>query len=72
MTLPRARGRDACCRHFDPSSIVVHEGSLHYVIEEPEMEEHLLVPGSPGIVEPQLAHHVVIDAPMRFCVEFHR
>jgi tellurite resistance-related uncharacterized protein len=52
--------------------IVVHEGSLHYVIEEPEMEEHLLVPGSPGIVEPQVAHHVVIDAPVRFCVEFHR
>lgn len=52
--------------------IVVHEGSLRYVIEEPVTEEHLLVPGSPGIVEPQIAHHVVIDGPVRFCVEFHR
>ncbi|HEX9171775.1 MAG TPA: DUF1971 domain-containing protein [Telluria sp.] len=52
--------------------IVVHEGSLRYVIEAPEQEEHLLVPGSPGIVEPQVAHHVVIDGPVRFCVEFHR
>ena len=52
--------------------IVVYEGSLRYVIEEPEMEEHLLVQGIPGIVEPQVAHHVVIDAPVRFCVEFLR
>lgn len=52
--------------------IVVLEGSLRYVIEEPEPESHLLVPGTPGIVEPQMAHHVVIDGPVRFCVEFHR
>src|SRR5690606_21284246 len=32
--------------------IVVHEGSLRYVIEAPDSEEHLLVPGTPGIVEP--------------------
>ncbi|MFC5460363.1 DUF1971 domain-containing protein [Massilia niabensis] len=52
--------------------IVVHEGSLRYVIEEPEFEEHLLGPGNAGIVEPQVAHHVAIDGPVRFCVEFHR
>ena len=52
--------------------IVVHEGSVRYVIEEPETEEHLLVPGVPGIVEPQVAHHLVIEGPVRFCVEFHR
>lgn len=52
--------------------IVVREGSLRYVIEEPEMEEHLLGPGKPGIVEPQMAHHVGIDGPVRFCVEFYR
>ena len=52
--------------------IVVLEGSLRYVIEEQETEVHLLVPGTPGIVEPQVAHHVAIDGPVRFCVEFHR
>ena len=52
--------------------IVVREGSLRYVIEEPDMEEHLLGPGMPGIVEPQIAHHVVIDGPVLFCVEFYR
>lgn len=52
--------------------IVVYEGSLCYVIEEPEMEEHLLVQGIPGIVEPGVAHHVVIEASVRFRVEFFR
>ena len=52
--------------------IVVHEGSLRYVIEAPEPQEHLLVPGSPGIVEPQVAHHVTVEGPVRFCVEFYR
>lgn len=52
--------------------IVVLEGSLRYVIEEPEREEHLLVPGTPGIVEPQVPHHVAPAGPVRFCVEFHR
>lgn len=52
--------------------IVVHEGSLRYVIEEPEVEEHLLVQGIPGIVEPQVAHHVVIEVPVRFRIEFLR
>lgn len=52
--------------------IVVHEGSLRYVIEAPETEEHLLAPGTPGIVEPGVPHHVDIAGPVRFCVEFHR
>lgn len=52
--------------------IVVLEGSLRYVIEAPEPETHLLVPGTPGIVEPQVPHHVALAGPVRFCVEFHR
>ena len=52
--------------------IVVREGSLRYLIDAPQPEEHLLEPGRPGIVEPQIAHHVVIDGPVCFCVEFHR
>lgn len=52
--------------------IIVHEGSLRYVIEEPEQEAHRLVPGTPGIVEPRVAHHVELEGPVRFCIEFHR
>jgi tellurite resistance-related uncharacterized protein len=51
--------------------IVVHEGSLRYVIEYVEMEEHLLTPKMPGIVEPQCPHHVAIDGLVRFSVEFY-
>lgn len=52
--------------------IVVLEGSLRYTIVEPAPEQLLLTPGQPGIVEPQMAHHVEIVGPVRFCVEFHR
>lgn len=52
--------------------IVVHEGSLRYRIEAPDTEEHLLVPGAPGIVEPAVPHHVALEGPVRFCVEFYR
>ncbi|QOY92777.1 DUF1971 domain-containing protein [Massilia sp. UMI-21] len=52
--------------------IVVHEGCLRYLIEAPAAEEHLLVPGAPGIVEPQVPHHVALHGPVRFCVEFYR
>lgn len=52
--------------------IVVHEGSLRYVIEEPQREEQRLAPGTPGIVEPQVLHHVAAEGPVRFCVEFYR
>lgn len=52
--------------------IVILEGSLRYNIEEPEAEQLLLTPGTYGIVEPQMAHHVEMIGPVRFCVEFHR
>ena len=51
--------------------IVVHEGSLRYVIESPEKEEHVLIPGKPGIVEPQCLHHIEIIGLVRFSVEFY-
>ncbi|BDT59522.1 hypothetical protein MasN3_30160 [Massilia varians] len=52
--------------------IVVHAGSLRYVIEAPDTEQHLLAPGKPGIVEPGVPHHVATEGPVRFCVEFYR
>lgn len=51
--------------------IVVHEGKLRYVIESPQKEEHILMPGMPGIVEPQCPHHVVNIGLVRFSVEFY-
>lgn len=71
-TVPAGLQRNHTTAHGVWGRIVVHEGSLRYVIEEPEKEEHLLGPDTPGIVEPQVAHHVVIEGPVRFAVEFHR
>lgn len=53
--------------------IVVETGSLHYRItpREGPMEEHLLKPGVPGIIEPTVPHAVEpVEGPLRFRVEF--
>lgn len=71
-TVPRGLQRNHSTAPDVWGRIVVLEGSLRYVIEQPELEQHLLTPGAPGIVEPKILHHVVVDAPVRFCVEFHR
>lgn len=53
--------------------IVVLEGTLRYRITGAALPEtHVLMPGSPGIVEPQVEHEVEPVGNVRFLVEFHR
>lgn len=52
--------------------ICVQEGLLRYRILEPEIEEHVLSPDQPGIVEPQVPHLVEPVGSVRFFVEFHK
>lgn len=52
--------------------ICVLEGALLYRILEPEVEEHVLSPGTDGIIEPQIDHQIEMNAPVRFFVEFSR
>ncbi|MEM7410021.1 MAG: DUF3565 domain-containing protein [Myxococcota bacterium] len=52
--------------------IVVLEGSLGYVPDAASDVRHTLTPETPGIVVPELTHHVVPDGPVRFFVEFLR
>ena len=52
--------------------IVVSEGRLRYRILEPELEEHMLMPGAFGVVEPEVPHELQPDGPVRFHVEFLR
>jgi len=52
--------------------ICVLEGSLTYRILEPEVEEHMLSPGTDGVVEPQVPHEVEPVGAVRFFVEFSR
>ena len=52
--------------------ICVLHGALRYRILEPEPEEHLLSPGDPGVVEPEVPHSVEPVGQVRFFVEFLR
>jgi tellurite methyltransferase len=52
--------------------ICVLEGRLLYRILDGPEEEHTLVPGTDGIVEPQIDHQIVVAEPVRFSVEFLR
>jgi tellurite resistance-related uncharacterized protein len=54
------------------AKIVVLEGQLRYRILEPVLEEMLLGPASPGVVEPTIKHEVEPLGPVRFYVEFYR
>lgn len=51
--------------------IHVLEGKLRYCIEAPPFES-ILEPGRPGIIQPQVPHHVEPVGPVRFYLEFHR
>ncbi|WLI91706.1 DUF1971 domain-containing protein [Massilia sp. R2A-15] len=52
--------------------IKVLEGTLLYRVLEPALQEYVLAPDHPGIIEPQAKHEVAAIGPVRFCVEFHR
>ena len=51
--------------------IHVLEGRLRYCIELPPSET-ILQPGTPGVIKPNVLHHVEPLGPVRFYVEFHR
>lgn len=51
--------------------IHVLEGKLRYCIEVPPSES-ILEPGQPGVIQPQVLHHVEPVGPVRFYLEFHR
>ena len=56
---------DVWCR------VNVITGSLLFRILEPR-EEHVLTPGNPGIVEPEVRHEVELLGLVRFRIEFLR
>jgi tellurite methyltransferase len=52
--------------------IVVLEGELLYVIESEPSAEFVLTAARPGIVQPEVAHHVAPRGPVRLRIEFYR
>lgn len=51
--------------------IHVESGLLRYSVPS-QNSDQLLSPGTPGIVEPEVLHHVTPMGPVRFSVEFWR
>lgn len=52
--------------------LVVHGGAVRFVFEDaPDAAVHLLA-GSSITIPPGRLHHVELDGPARFAVEFHR
>lgn len=47
-------------------------GQLRYVIEPPLAAEYVLDAATPGVVAPEVKHHVEAAGPVRFFVEFLR
>jgi tellurite resistance-related uncharacterized protein len=52
--------------------IVVHEGTLLYLLEDRPHEGWLLRPGIDGTIAPQQSHRLSLQGPVRFHVEFLR
>ena len=51
--------------------IHVLEGKLRYCIETPPSES-ILEPGQPGVIKPEVRHHVEPIGSVRFYLEFYR
>jgi tellurite resistance-related uncharacterized protein len=68
-TVPDALRRDHSTRAGVWARIVVLEGRLRYVVQQPALTAEL-DPDRPGIVPPEARHHVEPLTPVRFQVEF--
>ena len=71
-TVPDALRRRHTTKPGTWARICVLEGALRYRILEPHVEEHVLAPDSPGVVEPEVPHEVEPLGAVRFFVEFLR
>lgn len=69
-TVPRGLLKSHSTKAGTWGRIVVLEGRLRYRILEPDVEERVLDPQNPGIVEPQVPHEVEPLGKLRFYVEF--
>jgi tellurite resistance-related uncharacterized protein len=70
-TVPAGLRRNHTTRAGIWAKIVVLEGRLRYCIDDWGREEELS-PATPGIVVPEVRHHVEPLGPVRLFVEFHR
>jgi tellurite resistance-related uncharacterized protein len=68
-TLPAALRSDHRTKAGTWARIIVESGELDYHVRG---RVHRLAPGRPGLVEPEMPHHVTPVGPVRLHVEFYR
>jgi tellurite resistance-related uncharacterized protein len=71
-TMPAGLRKDHTTKAGIWARIVVAEGRLGYHVQPPLARSVELAPGTPGIVVPEVRHHVEPRGPVRFHVEFLR
>ena len=52
--------------------LTVRSGALDYVLPGPPRRSRPVVAGESAIIEPEVEHHVAIDGPVTFRIEFYR
>jgi tellurite resistance-related uncharacterized protein len=52
--------------------LVVSAGKLTLIFEDTPDETHVLATGDSAVIPPARPHHVVLDGPVEFSIEFHR
>lgn len=72
ITMPAGIRKDHATKAGVWARIVVHEGCVRYRVHAPLERSFELAPGTPGIVVPEVPHHVEPLGPVRFHVEFLR
>ena len=70
-TLPEGLKKNHTTKMGVWAKIIVTEGVLHYCVDALKVEINLS-PGMPGIVIPEMSHHVAAQGQVQFYVEFYR
>jgi tellurite resistance-related uncharacterized protein len=52
--------------------LIVHAGTLRFVFEDATDRPHEIGTGGALVIPPDRPHHIEIDGPVRFAVEFYR
>ncbi|MGO3739775.1 MAG: DUF1971 domain-containing protein [Marinomonas foliarum] len=71
-TVPKGLLNDHNTKDGVWGKIVILEGELEYIIQEPKKESILLNSQKYGVVEPTIKHHIKPMGKVRFYVEFYR
>lgn len=70
-TIPAGLLRDHATKRGVWGLIVVEEGELLYTVQYPGERSYTLTAGTPGVVAPEMKHHVHAPGTVRFHVAFH-